>query len=268
MSHDTIPYSTTKMKVFQFKDGMGHSMRIHPVLFRIGSKLIGIPHLGTRYRLYLLKKTLNSLKLPPNARVIDVGCGYGFNTLELAKRGWDVVGIDKDSERLSVAQDLAEIEGRHIDFRKGNLYRLPFEDNQFDLCLFFEVIEHLRDPQRALSEISRVLRPQGMLILSIPRFSINRFTYKHLGHLREGFTDKELRRIKTTSRFRTKKIIPLGRGMVGRLTMLTSFYATRLSVPLAVALTPVLYTLIRIDEMLPKSNKSLVNAIEVLQKLT
>jgi SAM-dependent methyltransferase len=101
----------------------------------------------------------------PGDRALDLGCGAGDFTAELVRAGAQAVGVD-------VAQAaLARARSRHpeLDFRLVPIDGpLPFEDNQFDLVWASEVIEHVADTARWLSEVRRVLVPGGRLLLSTP----------------------------------------------------------------------------------------------------
>src|SRR6266566_6870216 len=89
----------------------------------------------------------------PGRRVLDVGCRYGALTGTYAE-GNEVVGVDVDREALQEAAKLG-IETRWADVEQP----LPFEDESFDVVVAGELIEHLRDPERVLAEVARVLRP-------------------------------------------------------------------------------------------------------------
>jgi 2-polyprenyl-3-methyl-5-hydroxy-6-metoxy-1,4-benzoquinol methylase len=98
-------------------------------------------------------------------RVLDVGCGEGRFTRELASAGARVVGVDVAEEPLRRAR--AQCPGLEL-WLIAEGERWPFEDASFDAVWAGEVIEHVVDTARWLSEIRRVLRPQGSLLLSTP----------------------------------------------------------------------------------------------------
>ncbi|HWX75811.1 MAG TPA: class I SAM-dependent methyltransferase [Solirubrobacteraceae bacterium] len=99
------------------------------------------------------------------SRVLDVGCGEGYFTAALAGAGADVVGVDVAREALRRARE------RHpeLDLRalpaEGSW---PLEDASFDVAWAGETIEHVADTAAWLSEVRRVLRPAGTLLLSTP----------------------------------------------------------------------------------------------------
>ena len=101
----------------------------------------------------------------PGDRTLDLGCGAGELTAELARLGASVIGVDVAEEALRRAR--AEHPG--IEFRLVPIDGpLPFGDNEFDLVWASEVIEHVADTARWLSEVRRVLAPAGRLLLTTP----------------------------------------------------------------------------------------------------
>jgi 2-polyprenyl-3-methyl-5-hydroxy-6-metoxy-1,4-benzoquinol methylase len=101
----------------------------------------------------------------PGERVLDVGCGEGSFAAELARRGAAVVGVDVAEEPLRRARERhPELDLRLIDGEGA--WQLP--DASFDVVWAGEVIEHVADTASWLSELRRVLRPGGRLLLSTP----------------------------------------------------------------------------------------------------
>jgi 2-polyprenyl-3-methyl-5-hydroxy-6-metoxy-1,4-benzoquinol methylase len=100
---------------------------------------------------------------PP--RVLDVGCGEGRFAVELAREGLEVVGVDVAEEAVSRARARAP----QLDFRVIPLQgEWPLADASFDAVWAGETIEHVADTSRWLSQLARVLRPGGRLLLSTP----------------------------------------------------------------------------------------------------
>jgi ubiquinone/menaquinone biosynthesis C-methylase UbiE len=99
--------------------------------------------------------------------ILDVGCGEGVLTVEWAERLGDrrVVGTDLDDPKLR-----AEWEKRsrpNLEFRVEEVTALSFADDEFDMACAIEVLEHVPDPERTLSEMARVA--SGHLLVSVPR---------------------------------------------------------------------------------------------------
>jgi SAM-dependent methyltransferase len=113
--------------------------------------------------------------LPPVARVLDVGCGYGRVALSLSHAGYEVEGIDIAPNLIEAARRAADAEGVRIDFTVGSMTRLPYAEDSFDavICLwsaFYELLQE--DEQRdAVSEMWRVLRPGGFALIEGPRYA-------------------------------------------------------------------------------------------------
>ena len=95
-------------------------------------------------------------------RILDVGCGTGTMLSYLASYG-RAQGVDIDEEAIGYCRDRGL-----TDVRLGSAETLPFEDGSFDLVTVLDVVEHLDDDAAALREIRRVLRPGGMVLMTVP----------------------------------------------------------------------------------------------------
>jgi SAM-dependent methyltransferase len=99
--------------------------------------------------------------------VLDAGCGLGYGIEILAEAGAiAVTGVDLDPG--AVAESKARVGDRAEAIVEGDLLDLPLEDDSFDVVVCFETIEHLDGAEKALAEMRRVLRPDGVLIVSSP----------------------------------------------------------------------------------------------------
>lgn len=109
------------------------------------------------------------LQRRPALRVLDVGCGHGLYSLDLAYRGATLIGCDLDRRALSDAQTSSH--GLGLDGRAGFLVadgtELPLPEGGFDLVVCNCVLEHIMDDGAALAAMTRVLRPGGMLYLTV-----------------------------------------------------------------------------------------------------
>src|SRR5271166_2880185 len=104
--------------------------------------------------------------LRPGMCVLDVGCGPGTITLDLAAlvAPGRVIGIDISEEVLGQAEALrTERQTANAEFSTGDVYQLDFPDSSFDVVHAHQVLQHLTDPVAALRELGRVLRPDGVL---------------------------------------------------------------------------------------------------------
>ena len=96
--------------------------------------------------------------------LLDLGTGTGRMLELFAPLARQAVGIDQSREMLGVARSNIEARGlRHVQVRQGDLYSLPYPTGFADLITIHQVLHYLDDPQRALIEAARVLRPDGRL---------------------------------------------------------------------------------------------------------
>jgi ubiquinone/menaquinone biosynthesis C-methylase UbiE len=96
-------------------------------------------------------------------QALDIGCGTGFLSLELAARGHRVTGIDFAPAMLALAKEKAANVGAAIQFEEADAEKLPFAPGSFDLVITRHVLWTLPHPEAAISEWIRVLRPGGRL---------------------------------------------------------------------------------------------------------
>jgi len=130
--------------------------------------------------------------------VLDVGCGGGFMTEAVARRGAHVTGIDPAGEAIAAARRHAEAEGLTIAYHEGVGEALPFGDAAFDIVLCCDALEHVADLERVLDEIARVLVPGGLFLFdTINKNRIASFLVVTMGEqvlrlLPEGTHDPDL----------------------------------------------------------------------------
>lgn len=100
----------------------------------------------------------------PRLRTLDIGCGGGFLAEEFARLGCDVVGVDPSAGSVETARRHARESGLDIDYRVGAGESLPVADGEFDLVFCCDVLEHVTDLDRVISETARALKPGGLYL--------------------------------------------------------------------------------------------------------
>lgn len=112
---------------------------------------------------------INAMNLAPGAQVLDLGCGYGRHAMELAARGFHVVGLDLSTPLLVRGGEEAHRRGLTINFVRGDMRELDFE-NQFDgvYCLF-STFGYFDDEtnKKTLQNVARALKPNGKVLVEI-----------------------------------------------------------------------------------------------------
>jgi len=124
-------------------------------------------------------ETVDLCRLPMNVgqRVLDLGCGEGRHAITAYLHAdVQVIGLDLSRRDIDIARgrfnDFEDhnATGKSLDFIVGSGLTLPFADASFDRVICSEVLEHIHNYQDVLGEIQRVLKPGGLLAVSVPRF--------------------------------------------------------------------------------------------------
>ena len=117
------------------------------------------------FRVDYAKKICGQLKSNSGEiNVLEVGCGGGILTEEIAKMGFITTGIDPSKQSLNIAVKHAKESNLKIKYVKGTGENLPFQNNSFDVVFCCDVLEHVRDLPKVISEISRVMKNGGLFI--------------------------------------------------------------------------------------------------------
>ena len=127
-------------------------------------------------------RTAEALHLAPTDRILDLCCGQGRHTLELARRGFSrVEGLDRSAFLVTKARQDAQREGLSVCFEEGDCRRLPHADARLDAVLIlgnsFGYFEEAGEDLQTLREVHRVLRPGGRVLLDLADGSYVRTTF-------------------------------------------------------------------------------------------
>src|SRR5579871_4436901 len=108
--------------------------------------------------------------VPAGSAVLEVAPGPGFLSVELAKRGFDVMGLDISKTFVELASNNAVKSGVQVRFEQGNVSQMPFANQHFDFVICRAAFKNFADPVGALNEMRRVLKPGGKgLIIDLRR---------------------------------------------------------------------------------------------------
>jgi SAM-dependent methyltransferase len=144
----------------------------------------------------VLTVDLRRARIGPGSRLLDLGCGGGRHAFAAAKAGAVVVAFDADAGEcatvaatLAAMRDAGELDASsRSSVLRGDATALPFPDASFDRVVAAEVLEHLLDDRAAMAELARVLRPGGVLAVTVPRYwpEVVNWALSHEYHEVEG----------------------------------------------------------------------------------
>jgi SAM-dependent methyltransferase len=157
-------------------------------------------HWWYRGRRQIIRAELDRLPLPPDARVLDAGCGSGRTLQDLRAYG-EVSGIELSELAVSRARE-RELGEVHV----GRVEELPWEDRVFDLVTCLDVLEHTPDDIIVLQELRRVTKPGGWLLLTVPAYPVLWSTHDVVNHHYRRYTRRALRRAATGAAWRVDRL--------------------------------------------------------------
>ncbi len=123
-----------------------------------------------------------------NSFVLEVGCGEGYGTSLISQNVKKIIGLDID--RNTIAHALKKYGAENCVFRIYDGVKIPYEDNYFDAVISFQAIEHIRDDINYISEIYRVLKRNGIFIITTPNKTYRLSLYQkpwNKFHIREYY---------------------------------------------------------------------------------
>lgn len=173
-------------------------------------KLIDNKNFTYRLLLKVLEKKIGAKKL----RVLDIGCGAGTICFYLANKGHDVTGIDISQKAINECRVSAKNLGiKGVDFVRLDFPKENLRGKKYDIVILTEVIEHLEYDDLAIREISKLLRSNGLLILSTPsikaplnKLGLTKDFDKRVGHLRR-YSLLSLKKLLKGNDFEIKEIV-------------------------------------------------------------
>ncbi|MBO6496694.1 MAG: class I SAM-dependent methyltransferase [Roseivirga sp.] len=125
-----------------------------------------VTHVNEYYTYEHLHRYYLAMEYVTDQVVLDIASGEGYGTALLAKLAKQAIGADIDQESVTHAN--AKYGRPNLSFEVADIRNLPFEDDSFSVVTCFETLEHITEHELVMSELKRVLRSNGVLILSTP----------------------------------------------------------------------------------------------------
>lgn len=157
---------------------------------------------GYRFNpVYIATKALSDWLLltkagPEGKRVLNIGCSEPIDEMQFVEKVSKWVALDRNGKLIRIAREVAKrklhpsLFGK-LEFVQGDVTSLDFADDAFDIVVSFSAIEHIPDPQdrqKAFDEISRVLKPGGSAVITMPN-KLSTFYFAHRRNMRLGISD-------------------------------------------------------------------------------
>jgi ubiquinone/menaquinone biosynthesis C-methylase UbiE len=138
----------------------------------------------------------------------DLGCGTGETSAALAPFVKQVIAVDASAQMLQAARKRLQ-PFENIELRRGDLEALPIDDAVLNAATLMLVLHYVPEPERALSEVARVLKPGGRFIL-VDMLPHDRDSYRQqMGHVWLGFAEDQVARMFEDAGFGKVRIVPL-----------------------------------------------------------
>jgi len=221
--------------------------------------LFGYPEIAGQLRYPLAVNLLNPQK---REKILDAGCGNGIYANSIAYLfGSEIIGVDLNEEHLNRARAAQKSLRSSAEFKKNSLTNLGLKTASFDKIISMEVLEHIKDDRKALSELSRVLKKGGLLVLSVPKKKeklsekeLEEYKNpKYLGHVRSGYSEGEIRKLAKEKGFILEKKIKYYRLFSDFAIRIQQFFDLNGIVLLNIITYPFLNLLAHLDFLLDKN---------------
>ncbi len=170
---------------------------------------------------HLYKKILFHLKDAPGKKLLDVGCGAGKVISLAGKDGFEVLGVEIEEKVAGLAQKNLQKERVKGKIITGDILKTKLKKEQFDVVVCSEVIEHVDSPEKIIQEIHRLLKKDGILILTTPHNQRYWTVSDEFAEHKRRFSIKQIKKI--LANFEIKKIYTVGFPGMASLILIYNF---------------------------------------------
>ena len=195
----------------------GSFLKVNSSFARLYLRLIGVPYVYARLTAPLILKRLPEDR---GSMILDAGCGVGLYSITLAKMGYTVIATDISPQKLEMVSTLRDSEklSSSICVIPCDVCKMSMiNDKMFDGVLMLDLMEHIHDDNSALSEVARVMKKDGTLIITTPNSdqearkrwstSMDKAREKEQGHVRDGYSKSGIASILETHGFVNVEVI-------------------------------------------------------------
>ncbi|MFA5133932.1 MAG: class I SAM-dependent methyltransferase [Patescibacteria group bacterium] len=125
-------------------------------------------HTSVPWQQDVLFDFLKKIKAAKNSKILDAGSGIGNNIKTLLKFSSDITAADISKGALNISKE--KINGTAVNYALADLHKLFFADNYFDVVICTEVLEHCANPMQVMSELKRITKNGGSIVISAPNY--------------------------------------------------------------------------------------------------
>ena len=147
-------------------------------------------HWWFKARLDILRSQVAALKLPADSKILNIGIATGASSVMLQE-----FGKVKSSEYDKTCFEFVKEKLPQLDVEQGSVLELPYADNSYDLVCAFDVIEHVEDDAKAVSEMIRVCKPGGYVAVTVPAFMFLWGHHDDVNHHYRRYTKSQFKKL-------------------------------------------------------------------------
>lgn len=121
---------------------------------------------------YFVPYIMQFKKIFSGMHVLEIGCGDGGNLMPFAKRGCNVIGVDRAASRIEVAKKCFKEQGLEGTFIAADIFTVKELEHKFDLIICHDVLEHIPDKRSFMENLEKYTKPGGMVFMSFPAWQM------------------------------------------------------------------------------------------------